>query len=716
MKYYIIAGEASGDLHASNLMKGLRQLDSRAEFRFFGGDRMAAVGGNPVRHYRDLAYMGFLPVLLHARKILSNMAFCQHDVQQWQPDVLILVDYAGFNLKMAAFARKHCPGLPVFYYISPKIWAWKQWRIRNFKRDVDRMFIVFPFERQFFARHHYPVTYVGNPSADSVGTYLTHRPDREAWCRQHGLDPQKPILAVLAGSRRQEIKRNLPHMLAAADRYPQVQVVVSGAPGLEPSFYEPFLKGRACPIVFGETYALLSVAYAALVVSGTATLETALFDVPQVVCYNLFGGPLGTKLVRRFLIKTPFISLVNLVAGREVVKELIAYRCRPDQIAAELGPLLNDSPERRAMMQGYADMHRELGGVGAGRRAAAEMLSALRTFRKPTARFEVAGLGFTLDTAGIQLPERFWQPYEPFAVPDVTAIEVPADAAADSAADLFRLKLSDDFALPEGTPVLVSTEGGDEARLDLLQTADGWRVDMAVTCHSAVCAHLCLSADFSEGTLVLAHPEASDPAVQTDTPEVGSESPAAQTQPTWRSPEAVFAVNNALMLMYAFRSAGHGTLEMHASVVENDGKGYLFLGQSGTGKSTHSQLWLDNIPGTRLLNDDNPIVRVHADGSAWVYGSPWSGKTHCYHNRQVPVGAFVALRQAPENKMHPLEIAEAYAELYASSSGLKCDQTMGSDLHETMATVAVSVPFYRLDCLPDAAAAWLNFHTVTENN
>ncbi|MBQ9201720.1 MAG: lipid-A-disaccharide synthase [Bacteroidales bacterium] len=368
MKYYLIAGEASGDLHASNLMKALQERDPEASFRFFGGDKMAAVAGPPVRHYREMAYMGFLQVILHARTLLRNIRLCKRDIAAWQPDLLILVDYAGFNLKIAAHVKKHQPGLPVFYYISPKIWAWKSRRIRRFKRDVDRLFIIFPFEKEWFAQRHYPADYVGNPSMDSVSAFLSHRPDKDSWCRQWGLDPARPILAILAGSRRQEVRQNLPAMLQTASRLQdRLQVVVAGAPGLKPEDYRHWLKDYPFPLVFDQTYALLSVAHAAMVVSGTATLETALFEVPQVVCYRMVRQKWLVSLARKTFIHTPYISLVNLVAGHQAVRELIAFRQEELDTAVEE---ILDGPVREKMLADYREIIRQMGAPGAARHAA----------------------------------------------------------------------------------------------------------------------------------------------------------------------------------------------------------------------------------------------------------------------------------------------------------------------------------------------------------
>ena len=294
MKYYLIVGEASGDLHASHLMAALKEEDPQAEFRFFGGDLMAAVGGTMVKHYKELAYMGFIPVLLHLRAIFANMKCCKEDVVTWQPDVLILVDYPGFNLNIAKFIHAHTQ-IPVFYYISPKIWAWKEYRIKNIKRDVDELFSILPFEVEFFeGKHQYPIHYVGNPTMDEVVAFCSsHSGVLEEFVKSNGLS-SKPIIALLAGSRKQEIKDNLPDMLRAASAFPDYQLVLAGAPGISPEYYRKYVGGVSVKIVFNQTFSLLQQAEAALVTSGTATLETALFRVPQVVCYHtpigyLFG-------------------------------------------------------------------------------------------------------------------------------------------------------------------------------------------------------------------------------------------------------------------------------------------------------------------------------------------------------------------------------------------------------------------------------------------
>lgn len=360
MKYYLIVGEASGDLHASHLMRSLRKTDPEADFRFFGGDLMSAVGGTRVRHYRDLAYMGFIPVLLHLPTIFRNMALCKRDIVEWMPDVVILVDYPGFNLDIAKYLHRHTD-IPVYYYISPKIWAWKEYRIRNIKRDVDELFSILPFEVPFFEdKHHYPIHYVGNPTADEVRSFrLTYHEDFKAFCQRHQLD-RRPIIALLAGSRRQEIKDNLPAMIAAVKGFSNYQPVLAGAPGIDRDYYRSFLEGTDVALVDNDTYPLLAHASVALVTSGTATLETALFNVPQVVCYET---PLPRLIgyLRRHVLKVPFISLVNLIAGSEVVKELVAETFSVENIRAEMLRVLPGGAGRERMLQGYAEVSRRLG-------------------------------------------------------------------------------------------------------------------------------------------------------------------------------------------------------------------------------------------------------------------------------------------------------------------------------------------------------------------
>ena len=376
MKYFLIAGEASGDLHASNLMAALKEKDPEADFCFFGGDLMQAVGGTLVKHYREMAFMGFIPVLLNLRTILNNMKTCQEDIRKYQPDVVILIDYPGFNLKIAKFV-KTVLHLPVYYYISPKIWAWKQYRIKDFRRYVDRMFCILPFETEFFRKLDYSVDYVGNPSVDSVAQYKEKQANRsDTFMADEGL-PDKPILALLAGSRRQEIKDNLPTMLEVAAAYPDYQPVIAGAPGLEPEYYKQYIGNHPAKIVFGKTYDLLQHSRAALVTSGTATLETSLFRVPQVVCYYVVAGPLASFIFRNFF-HTKYISLVNLIAGREVVQELFGARFSYQQIHDELGKILHDTAYRQQMLDGYDEIIQILGKPGASQRTAELIYQSLK--------------------------------------------------------------------------------------------------------------------------------------------------------------------------------------------------------------------------------------------------------------------------------------------------------------------------------------------------
>lgn len=377
MKYYLIVGEASGDLHASNLMRAIKRVDEAAEFRFFGGDLMSAVGGERVKHYRDLAYMGFIPVLLHLRTIFSNMSRCKRDILSWRPDALILVDYPGFNMSIAEYVNKKSD-IPIYYYISPKIWAWKEYRIKNIKRDVDELFSILPFEVEFFAGHNYKIHYIGNPCVDAVDAFLKSDNETGEEFRAATNLPEKPIVALLAGSRKQEIKANLPLMLQAMKEYPQYQPVIAGAPGIDKDFYAPYLAEGA-RILYGSTYRLLKHSHAALVTSGTATLETALFRVPQVVCYATPMAKLYSWLKRHFL-KVKYVSLVNLIAGSEVVRELVAADMTLDNVKSEIGKLLpGDSPRRLTMLEEYDRVIGILGEAGASERAADIMVRLLQT-------------------------------------------------------------------------------------------------------------------------------------------------------------------------------------------------------------------------------------------------------------------------------------------------------------------------------------------------
>ena len=385
MKYYLLVGEASGDLHAAELMKALRQYDANAQFRFFGGDKMQAVGGTCVKHYRELAYMGFVPVLLHLRTIFRNMAQCKRGIVAWHPDVVILVDYPGFNLSIAKFLKRHTT-IPAYYYISPKIWAWKEWRIKAIRRDVAELFSILPFEVDFYERkHHFPIHYVGNPTAEEVAAYRkAHHTTAEAFAAQHKLIPNKPIIALLAGSRKQEIKDNLPAMMQAAasfvDRY---QMVLACAPAIEARYYDEViarvavLNGMVLHRIENATYDLLQHATAALVTSGTATLETALFGVPQVVCYKT-PVPRLIRWAFTHILSCNYISLVNLIADKEVVAELFADRFSVEQITAELAQILPGGAKRSEMLAGYGLVEERLGEERVAQNTARQMIALLR--------------------------------------------------------------------------------------------------------------------------------------------------------------------------------------------------------------------------------------------------------------------------------------------------------------------------------------------------
>ena len=377
MKYYLIVGEASGDLHASHLMSSIISRDPEAQFRFFGGDMMSEAAGSRgvrLKHYRELAYMGFIPVLLHLNTILKNMKRCREDIVAWNPDVVILVDYPGFNLKVAKYIKEHT-SIPLYYYISPKICACKEHRIKAIKRDISEMYSILPFEVPFYEQKHgYPIHYVGNPTADEVRQFRVSYDGKLDIPNDNG----KPIIAILAGSRLQEIKDNLPAMIEAtshlSDRY---QMVLAAAPGVPADYYDRFLQGSSVRIVYNNTYPLLSHAVAALVTSGTATLETCLFRVPQVVCYRMIFPKL-VALLRRILLKVKYISLVNLIADAEVVRELVADTFTVDNIRSELDAILPGSPARDVMLRGYDEVSRRLGTSVAPDNAAQLIVKALR--------------------------------------------------------------------------------------------------------------------------------------------------------------------------------------------------------------------------------------------------------------------------------------------------------------------------------------------------
>lgn len=372
MKYYVLAGEASGDLHASKLIREIRQIDPDAEFRGFGGDLMEKAGMQVLKHYRDMAFMGIVPVILNLRTIQANFRFCEQDLLAFKPDVLILVDYPGFNLRMAKFAKlKH---IRTFYYISPKIWAWKKSRVHKVKAFVDEMFTILPFETEFYKKYNYAVNYVGNPLLDAI-LEKKSTPDFKAFCTSNNL-PEKPIVALLPGSRRGEISVLLPTMLKSASHFPDYQCVIAGAPNMGPEFYQAFLKGHQAPIIWDKTYEILIHSRIAIVASGTATLETAILNVPQVVVYQMTPNWLFKYL--KYFLTTKWVSLVNIILGREAVAELIQSDFTEARIVAELKKILENPDNERRMLADYAEMNALLGEPGASKRAAMQMVEKLK--------------------------------------------------------------------------------------------------------------------------------------------------------------------------------------------------------------------------------------------------------------------------------------------------------------------------------------------------
>lgn len=371
MRCYIISGEASGDLHGSNLVKEIIERKPDAVIRAWGGDLMSAAGADVVKHYRDLAFMGFAEVIANMGTILKNFKLCKADVLKFAPDVLILIDYPGFNLRMAEFAHKN--GIKVFYYISPQIWAWKQNRVKKIKAYVDEMYVILPFEKDFYAKFGVDVNFVGHPLIDALNQFSEKLPDRDLFFKEFEMT-DRPLVLLLPGSRKQEIGKKLPLMLKVADRYPDYHFVVAGAPGQDAAFYSPFLEKTDVQLIFGKTYELLSYARAALVASGTATLETAIFRVPQVVCYR--GGYLS-YIIAKNLVKIKFISLVNLIMDREVVKELIQNELTMDNLESEFQKIVEDGNARDAQLAAYSELYSKLGGKGASALTAELMLKSL---------------------------------------------------------------------------------------------------------------------------------------------------------------------------------------------------------------------------------------------------------------------------------------------------------------------------------------------------
>ncbi len=370
LKLYVIAGEASGDLHASNLMRALKNERDNIDFRCWGGDKMEHQGGKIVKHIKDLAFMGFIEVISNIRTIIKNIRFCKKDIEEYQPDVLILVDYPGFNLRIAEWA--HSKGIKVIYYISPQVWAWKKSRVHKIKKFVDQMYVILPFEKEFYAQFDYDVTYLGHPLLDAIGDYQKTAVSKEHFLVSNDLNT-KPIIALLPGSRKQEVSVKLPIMLEALKSFENYQIVIAGAPSLEQSFYNSLIT-EDVKIVYGQTYDLLSNSEAAVVTSGTATLETALLGIPEVVCYK--GSAISYQIAKR-LIKIKYISLVNLIMNREVVKELIQNECSSENIENELKHLLIGGYKREQMLQDYSDMKKILGKGGASEKVAQSLLKTI---------------------------------------------------------------------------------------------------------------------------------------------------------------------------------------------------------------------------------------------------------------------------------------------------------------------------------------------------
>ena len=370
MKYYIIAGEASGDLHGSNLMKALYEEDAQADIRFWGGDLMQRTGGTLVKHYRELAFMGFIEVIFNLKTILSNIKFCKNDIAEFQPDAIIFIDYPGFNMRIAKWAKER--GIPTHYYISPQIWAWKENRIAAVKRDFDHLYVILPFEKEFYEdKHQFPVTFVGHPLIDAIhNRTVTSQTD---FIKENQLD-DKPIIAILPGSRKQEITKMLSVMLSVVDDFQNYQFVIAGAPSQDHAFYQPFLKNKNVHFIANKTYDLLSHSTAALVTSGTATLETALFKVPEVVCYK---GSWASYQIAKRIITLKYISLVNLIMDQEVVTELIQEQCNTKNIKVELQKILNPDYRKQLISQ-YEILEEKLGGIGASKKTAQHIVRSLR--------------------------------------------------------------------------------------------------------------------------------------------------------------------------------------------------------------------------------------------------------------------------------------------------------------------------------------------------
>ena len=374
MKYYLIAGEASGDLHGSNLMRELKRTDQEAQFRYFGGDLMQNEGGTLVKHYREMAFMGIVNVVLNLKTIGRNMTFCQKDLLEFQPDVVILIDYPGFNLRMAEFAKRH--NIRVFYYISPKVWAWKEYRIKRIKAFVDELFTILPFETEYFKKHGMDVNYVGNPITDSIASFREKALSKKEFWDKNNLD-NRPVVALLSGSRKQEIKNTLPVMKKAAACYPEFQFVVAGVSTVDKKTYAKILRGFPIPVIYNQTYDLLNHAHTALVASGTATLETALFGVPQTVLYRVEGGRVVQFIMKNFFLKVKWASLPNLILNKEALKEFIQVDLTFKNVRDELHRLLYEQDYRDKITTDYSHLMEILGEPGTSKRAAKKMIETL---------------------------------------------------------------------------------------------------------------------------------------------------------------------------------------------------------------------------------------------------------------------------------------------------------------------------------------------------
>jgi lipid-A-disaccharide synthase len=379
MKYFIIAGEASGDLHGANLMKSLKLLDGEAEFLFLGGDLMQEQGGRLLKHYREMAFMGAIDVIKNLGKIKANFNLCEQQLLENKPDVLILIDYPGFNLKMAEFAKIN--GIPVFYYILPKVWAWKEWRVKSLKSYVTELFSIFPFEVDFFRKHGAEVHYVGNPLLDAVSEVYTSPGNLISFRAENSL-PDKPIIALLPGSRAQEIRLMLPVMTRLAKEFREYQFVISGTSAIDPSFYGTFSNDPSIPVIFGKTYELLRFAHSAIVTSGTATLETALLHVPQIVLYKMAGGKLGYRIFRFLFLKVSFVSLPNLILNKGFLKEFVMDEMKYSLIKPEAEKLIRNEEYREAIYISYEQLDKLMGDRGASDRAASKMVEILNSMNR----------------------------------------------------------------------------------------------------------------------------------------------------------------------------------------------------------------------------------------------------------------------------------------------------------------------------------------------